>query len=62
LVKNAFRTSSTEEAWLPDHSHKPKLRGSTPAEVALALDDGVKHGHISGTATVAAMKALERKR
>lgn len=39
------------------------LRGAwSSAQVAAALDDGVKRGRISGSAAVAAMKAFESKR
>jgi hypothetical protein len=41
---------------------KKPQRAWTPAQVAAALDDGVKRGRISGSAAVAAMKAFEGKR
>lgn len=37
-------------------------RAWTPAQVAAALDDGVKRGRISGSTAVATMKAFEGKR
>ncbi|MET4489469.1 hypothetical protein [Bradyrhizobium sp. LA7.1] len=41
---------------------QPRRRAWTSAQVAAALDDGVKRGHISGTQALAAMKAFEGKR
>lgn len=51
-------------AAMPAGPKKPQAqrRAWTPAQVAAALDDGVKRGRISGSTAVAAMKAFEGKR
>ena len=50
-------------ATAPAAPKKPQpQRTWTPAQVAAALDDGVKRGRISGSTAVAAMKAFEGKR
>jgi len=49
------------KSWVAAAPKKPQ-RTWTSAQVAAALDDGVKRGRISGTAAVAAMRAFEGKR
>lgn len=48
----------------PAGPKKPQTqrRAWTSTQVAAALDDGVKRGHISGSTAVAAMRAFEGKR